>query len=435
MLKLSLKNKLILSIILTIVFFGGLADFIVFVKSKNTILEVAEKKLEIIDSEKVDGLSDILRQGRDLANILSNRGEIIKYLSNSPELQDEKILDFLNGYNVGGVYSAIYVMASDGTAMVSTDPTFTGNNYGFRDYFKEAINGKEFMDIAIGVTSKKMGYYFSSPIKSTEGEIIGVVVAKMTPERFHKSVHLSETRGEMSVMLVNVDGVIVYSSDESKIYKSLGALTKEKLNIIEDKKIFSGVKIEPLTYDFVLEQLPGVKNNLVIKLFDELDEKDELLVITKIPSFPLFLISEHDLWEFVSSSASISYVLGCFVALAAISALLIIILLVNNFLKPLIILDEGVHKIGEGDFDYRINIKSGDELERLAGHINGMAKKLKILQEEIKKKLIISTRINKILVGRELAMKELKKENEILREELKSAQSHSKVRRVDREKK
>lgn len=413
--KLSLKNKLSLSIILTIVLFGSLANFIVFSRTKNIFLKTAKERLEIINLEKAHGLSDILWQGDNLANILSSQEEIKNYLGDNPKFQNAKILDLLNGHNIGGAYSNIYIMAPDGTALVCAGSDCAGRNYGRRDFFIEAFNGREYLEASIGIFNREISYYFSSPIKSSGGEIIGVAAVEMNPKNINDKIHLSGTKGEKRIMFANSDGIIIYSTDSSRIYKSLGALPEKKLNLIEEKKMFPGVKIESLKYDLVLEQLPNIENSFTIEFFDWSDKEEELVIATKVPGFNFFIISESDSEEFTKESATMSYILGCFVALAATFALLIIMVIVNKFLKPLSVLDKGVHQIGKGNLDYRINIKTGDELERLAGHVNGMAKKLKLLQEETKKKLTISTRINKILVERELAMKELKKENEELR--------------------
>ncbi|TIS79174.1 MAG: HAMP domain-containing protein [Mesorhizobium sp.] len=48
---------------------------------------------------------------------------------------------------------------------------------------------------------------------------------------------------------------------------------------------------------------------------------------------------------------------------------------------PIRLLEEGTHKIGAGQFDHRINIATGDELERLAEQFNQMAQELAISRD------------------------------------------------------
>ena len=48
---------------------------------------------------------------------------------------------------------------------------------------------------------------------------------------------------------------------------------------------------------------------------------------------------------------------------------------------PIRLLEEGTERIGAGQFDHRIQIATGDELERLANEFNQMAGELALSQE------------------------------------------------------
>jgi len=55
--------------------------------------------------------------------------------------------------------------------------------------------------------------------------------------------------------------------------------------------------------------------------------------------------------------------------------------LARRMAEPIRQLELGARKIGAGHFDHRIDISSGDELERLADRFNTMAEELAISQE------------------------------------------------------
>lgn len=55
--------------------------------------------------------------------------------------------------------------------------------------------------------------------------------------------------------------------------------------------------------------------------------------------------------------------------------------LARRMTGPIRVLEEGTERIGAGQFDHRITITTGDELERLAAHFNNMAKELAVSQE------------------------------------------------------
>ena len=62
-------------------------------------------------------------------------------------------------------------------------------------------------------------------------------------------------------------------------------------------------------------------------------------------------------------------------------------LLARTLVKPLRQLQNGVERIGSGDFDHPILIPTGDELERLAGGINRMAEALKQSYEQLESRV------------------------------------------------
>jgi methyl-accepting chemotaxis protein len=128
--------------------------------------------------------------------------------------------------------------------------------------------------------------------------------------------------------------------------------------------------------------------------------------------------------------------------------------LAEGVTKPVEQLRAGAEIIGKGNLDYQIKLKTGDEIEELAKSFNRMAEDLKksrasleetktVLEikvaartrelrelaenldgqvkqrtKELREKVRELERFNRLAVGRELKMIELKKEIERLKEEL-----------------
>ena len=67
-----------------------------------------------------------------------------------------------------------YLLAPDGETIASsnhqTPKSLIGNNYSFRPYFKKAILGHPTIYLALGITTHKRGFYFSSPVKNQYGK-------------------------------------------------------------------------------------------------------------------------------------------------------------------------------------------------------------------------------------------------------------------------
>jgi class 3 adenylate cyclase len=72
---------------------------------------------------------------------------------------------------------------------------------------------------------------------------------------------------------------------------------------------------------------------------------------------------------------------GFLILAGAAFALALAYLMARRMTGPIHRLEEGVARIGAGQFDHQITISTGDELERLAGRINQMAGELALSQE------------------------------------------------------
>jgi C4-dicarboxylate-specific signal transduction histidine kinase len=412
----SLKNKLTLSTVLIILTLGLVATYFIFNYSRQVLVESAEENLRLLTTQQTIVVGEIFEQSRVMVQTMSQQSSIIEYFeSNNREFQDDHVLEHLSLYNIGGYFSAIYVMDMDGLTLVSTNESFIGNNYSFRNYFKEASIGNDGFGIQVGVTSGELGYYFSSPIKSSSGDIVGIAVVKLSPALIDSTLLSSTSFLEnINVMMVNEDGIIVYTDDPKNLYSSLGGLSEQDLQRIADKKSFPGVVIKPLEYSIVQRDIYNIKTIRIFELFDEMDGEDEIVMIARILNYPVFIFSEISADEFSADAVGISRILGLFVFLAALVSVVVIFFIVGFFMRPLAKLRKFAEVVGTGDKIQKVDIKTGDELEVLGHSLNKMSDRLFKNRQNIEKKIKDRTKqlekINKSMTGRELKMVELKKQ-------------------------
>ena len=119
-----------------------------------------------------------------IANVNLKQTIMGKRPPNNPDLV--KLLSAIKAVNRASI---VYAMNEAGTVVGSTTyadgKSLLGNSYAFRPYFKEAMKGTSFLYAALGITTKKRGLYYSSPVyrsleKSEQpGDIIGVMVLKL----------------------------------------------------------------------------------------------------------------------------------------------------------------------------------------------------------------------------------------------------------------
>lgn len=88
-------------------------------------------------------------------------------------------------WNIASGAADTYLLDRQGTAIAASnwaDPiTFVGQNYAYRPYYSDAIDGRLGRFFALGTASGRRGYYFSYPVQ-VEGRILGVMVVKVGVE-------------------------------------------------------------------------------------------------------------------------------------------------------------------------------------------------------------------------------------------------------------
>ena len=77
-------------------------------------------------------------------------------------------------------YESIAVLDLTGTIMAASIQTDEGTNVRFRDYFQNARTGQVFVsDPSYSVITNKPALFFSAPVKTTDGNLVGVVRSRI----------------------------------------------------------------------------------------------------------------------------------------------------------------------------------------------------------------------------------------------------------------
>lgn len=173
--------------------------------------------------ERYRSLPQLLANHRLLLDAVSGAGEDTIASAN---LYLQEAAELVNALD-------IYVMDAAGTTQAASnwfkDTSFIGRNFAFRPYFTDAMQGIPGRYFALGSTTKKRGYYFSFPMRRTE-QIIGAVVVK---------IDLDQIEGRWSdpnteVVVSDDDGVVVISTNNQWMFKTLSPLNSEQMQRIVD---------------------------------------------------------------------------------------------------------------------------------------------------------------------------------------------------------
>ncbi len=152
---------------------------------------------------------------------------------------------------------AIYLMNKEGVTVAASNfdkpLNFIGQNYSFRPYFKTALRGSEGTFFGIGATTSRPGYFIARPVY-IEKKVAGVIAIKLGLTGLQETWRKS---GE-NVFVSNKQGVIVLSSNQDMLYKTLSPLDDISRNKIIAGKQFLNQPLSPLGWKV------GEKNEVIL---------------------------------------------------------------------------------------------------------------------------------------------------------------------------
>ena len=195
----------------------------------------AAQRTEMIKTQVSGFLSENMKPVRALAVIQEIRQAA---QAPSPQNVDEanRILDlFKKALDV----DVCYLMDRRGRTVASSNrhepDSFVGQNFSFRPYFKEAMDGQSGKYLALGTTSKKRGAYFSYPVYGPEGGPNGVAVIKVSIKAMEKSI-IQTTDG--ITMLVGPRGIIFSTNRNGWLYQTMWKLGPDDQNLLAASRQF-----------------------------------------------------------------------------------------------------------------------------------------------------------------------------------------------------
>ncbi|MEL7466774.1 MAG: ATP-binding protein [Pseudomonadota bacterium] len=163
----------------------------------------------------------------------------------APDRLNRKLAAHADGAEV----EAIYLMARTGVTIAASNfgasQTFVGQNYGFRPYFAEAMEGRESDFFAVGATTSRPGFFLAAPVRGPAGDVSGVLAIKIDLDGFTADWAAAEE----TVFVTNRDGVVILASDPALLYSALAPLPAERLAEIAAARQFGDRPLDPLDWE------------------------------------------------------------------------------------------------------------------------------------------------------------------------------------------
>ncbi|MFP2770219.1 sensor histidine kinase [Oceanisphaera sp. KMM 10153] len=191
-----------------------------YMQAMERIREQADANL----SRYIVSLQHQLDRHRDLPRLLASQQQLIHLLENPGNVQSiETANRYLARVNDTMGATDSYVLGTDGITLAASNwgqhHSFIGNDYSFRPYFQQAMEGGAGRYFALGNTSRVRGYFFSYPVFRS-AQIIGVVVVKVDLE----DIEEDWSDPLQDILVMDEDGVIFISTRTNWRFRTLGYL-------------------------------------------------------------------------------------------------------------------------------------------------------------------------------------------------------------------
>jgi len=350
------------------------------------VAAVELRNLEQLAQSTAGRISQLLSDSRNLANYVGTDEDFVAYLAAPTREGTKAILAKLEGLVKANTdIQFAMVMDTAGNAIVASDPQVMGKNFKFREYFKEAMQGRAHMTgIIVGSVAGAAGVFYSRPVFAADGKtVIGAVVMRIKAEPIARILSGAKIDEDRIPFLVDGDGVIVWHPNEKLMFKSLMPLPKRALDEIVADQRFRRPKIDSINQPELAKVMVGGKERGHVTYRSNVTGRDEIAGFAPVPghdwvvgvseSRDYFAAPLDRLFEKVLLSVLLAGVI--FVALALIFA--------RSIVRPIERLTAAAHSLKSGDYaNANIAVRSNDEVGQLARTFNVMIDVLRQRERE-----------------------------------------------------
>lgn len=197
----------------------------------------------------VEGLDGTLDRFEPLAKLIAERPILVQLLK---EPENQGVLPFVNeqlrltALTLG--VSDVYLMDIGGTTIAASnyrkDTSFVGQNFNYRPYFQQAVDGGLGRYFARGTTSGIRGYFFAAPVID-QTRIVGVLAVKFLVDPFEASWQ----GGASEIIVTDRAGVVFMSSRPEWRFRTIAPLADDDMARIADTQQYPLDRLIPLEID------------------------------------------------------------------------------------------------------------------------------------------------------------------------------------------
>ncbi len=405
----SIKNKLILILLLCSFLPLLLLRFMAFPKAQKDLEEALIRNLEGVKQKQAEIVKMWFDERKHDAKVLSRNISAVMERSVDGKFRGfPKLYDYIEMIKTEYGYQAVGVASREGTVLVATERKWVGSNILSYDYCREALNGNIFMSriqcLVLGENEERKGdsegaaMFLSAPLINSNNGTMGAVVLKVNTlplSEIMKSAKLGKT-GE--TFLINREGFMLTESRFSEEIRKAG--------LIQQRTTLSLKVINPHTGMLTAgaQKCLSGKEGYDAEGYKNYDGKKVLGAWCWIPEYDCGLLAQIDIREGYGAAYSLKNFVLSMLLVLAFPLILAAFYFGKRVSVPILNMTEVTRKITSGDLGQRVK-DSGkkDEITELAQAFNVMAESL---EEKTVKLRNYTTDLENIVKERTLKLQE-----------------------------
>jgi PAS domain S-box-containing protein len=336
-----------------------------------TYVQDQKKMSEMLAAASV--YRDFLREPTDSPNYSNIKEKIDQRLDRTLKI-DPQIFEIL-------------IIDKNGRTVASSDKTQIGNDESEDDYFIEGSKATFIKDVYEMPTTPKKTYAIASPVFDEDGKSIGVSVIRYFTDVFYQIAHNDNwlAKSEES-FLINSDRYFITPS----LFLGEGVIMKQKVETKNASDCFDAGEVAQVKN----AGYKGLVEKFGLQMVESKDYRNVDVVATHayIPETGWCLISKGDRSDLMAfrTNLIVIYVLVFFSGEMFVLYLGHIIF--RKVTKPIETLTMATKRIEEGDYDFKTNIDTKDEVGELSKSFDKMVTVVKESQHNIQNKVKEQTR-------------------------------------------
>ena len=353
----SIQTKLTLTILIIFVMAMGTLGGLNYWKARDIIYANTIKEVQIIANTSA----------KDVDSWLEGRKLEVAGIALSPVLQTgnlEQIAPFLSSaVKINGRFASLGYVDMTGKGL---DSSAVAISLGAREYIQKAMRGEtSISDPVVSPATGALVAVFAAPVKTVDGKVAGVFFGAIGLEEISKKISEVKIGKTGYAYMLKSDGLTVANPNKELVMKD---------NPLKNDKL-------PPTLRQTAERM--VKGETGVATY-EYSGVEKMVGFAPVKSAGWSLAVSLPVSEAMEALTSLTWISLVTIFVVLFIAALIIAWFAKQIAKPIMLLEGAANKIASGDLSQNnLNIRSNDEIGRLAKSFEQMAQNVRALIKQI----------------------------------------------------